>query len=302
MKGGVLNINKPRGSTSSAIVQEVKRLLSTGKAGHAGTLDPQAEGVLLVLLGDATKISAYLTGLEKEYEATMVLGTTTSTQDGDGKVLRTRESKVALRDLEEVFDKFLGVQEQIPPMVSAKRHSGTRLYELFRQGKIVERAPRKVEIKELELLSYDMPKIKFRTVCSCGTYVRTLCHDMGEALGCGAYMSDLVRVRIGKFKLSDALPWDRKEIFHEKVESISDALSDFPSIVVTDRMGWGIRLGRQIKISEVKSVSLTPSEISDIDKAFKVFDEAGNLIAMAKAEGTSGVREFRLLRVFSQNI
>jgi len=285
--------------TSFDVVQEVKALLSATKAGHAGTLDPQAEGVLLILLGEATKISAYLMRLEKEYEATMVLGASTSTQDGEGEILRRTEPKVELRELSKVFGEFLGTQEQTPPMVSAKRHRGRRLYQLFRQGNIIERTPQKVEIKKLDLLSYDMPRVRFRTVCSSGTYVRTLCHDIGEALGCGAYMLHLVRVRIGNFKLSDSLPWYGKELFHQKVQSISEALSDFPSVIVTRRMGHGIRMGRQIRGSELIDVSLSPPEIDNSERIFRVFDEDKNLIALAKTEPKSGVGKFKLLRVFN---
>lgn len=285
--------------TSFAVVQEVKTLFSVRKAGHAGTLDPQAEGVLLILLGEATKISAYLMRLEKEYEATMVLGVSTSTQDEQGEILRRIEPKVELRELNEVFDKFLGIQEQIPPMVSAKRYHGKRLYQLFRQGNVIERTPQKVEIKKLELLSFHMPKVRFRTICSSGTYVRTLCHDIGEALGCGAYMSHLVRMRVGNFKLSDAPSWEMKELFHQKIQSISEALSDFSSIVVTRRMARGIGMGRQIKSSEIITVSLSSSEITNTHGTFKVSDEDGNLIALAKGELASGEREFKLLRVFN---
>jgi tRNA pseudouridine55 synthase len=277
----------------------VKSFLSAIKAGHAGTLDPQAKGVLLILLGEATKISAYLMRMEKEYEAMMVLGATSSTQDGEGEILRRTEPKVELRELDEVFEKFLGIQEQIPPMVSAKRYHGRRLYQLFRQGNVIERTPQKVEIKKLELLSYDMPRVSFRAICSSGTYVRTLCHDIGETLGCGAYMSHLVRVRIGNFKLNDALSWDRKELFHQKVQSISEALSGFPSVVVTRWMSRGIRMGRQIMSSEVTNISLSPSEIGNPEGPFRVFDEDGNLIALAKVKAASGVREFKLLRVFN---
>lgn len=229
----------------------------------------------------------------------MVLGATSSTQDGEGEILRRTEPKVELRELDEVFEKFLGIQEQIPPMVSAKRYHGRRLYQLFRQGNVIERTPQKVEIKKLELLSYDIPRVSFRAICSSGTYVRTLCHDIGETLGCGAYMSHLVRVRIGNFKLNDALSWDRKELFHQKVQSISEALSGFPSVVVTRWMSRGIRMGRQIMSSEVTNISLSPSEIGNPEGPFRVFDEDGNLIALAKVKTASGVREFKLLRVFN---
>ena len=288
--------------TSFAVVREVKALLSARKAGHAGTLDPQAEGVLLTLLGEATKISEYLTMLEKEYEATMVLGASTSTQDGEGEILRRTAPRIELKKLREVFDKFLGIQEQIPPMVSAKRYRGRRLYQLFRQGNVIERNPQKVEIKKLDILFYDMPKVKFRTICSPGTYVRTLCHDIGEALGCGAYMSHLVRVRVGNFKLTDALSWNGKELFYQKIQSISEALSHLHTVVVSRWMGRAIRMGRQIRSSEVINISLSSLEIANTEGTFRVFDEDGNLIALAKAEPASGAREFKLLRVFNPGI
>lgn len=302
LKDGVLNINKPKGLTSSKVVQEVKALLSASKAGHAGTLDPHAEGVILILLGEATKISAYLVGLEKEYEATMVLGASTSTQDGQGEIVERTEREVELKEINEVFHRFLGIREQIPPMVSAKRYQGIRLYRLFRQGNVVERAPHKVEIKELELLSYDMPKVRFRTICSSGTYVRTLCHDIGQALACGAYMADLVRVRIGDFRLRDALSWNRKELFWQKVQSIPEVLSEFPHILVTRWMGRQIRMGRQIENSQVVDISLDSSEIGNSERTFTVFDEDKNLIALAKAEVSSGAKGFKLLRVFKPGI
>jgi len=299
LRDGILNINKPGGLTSFAVVQEVKRLLSARKAGHAGTLDPQAEGVLLILLGEATKISAYLMNLEKEYEATMVLGITTSTQDGEGEILNRTEPKVELRQLREVFNEFLGLQQQIPPMVSAKRYRGRRLYQIFREGNVIERLPQKIEIKELDLLSYNVPRVSFRTICSSGTYVRTLCHDIGEALGCGAHLSHLVRVRVGNFKLSDAVSWDRKDLFHQKVQSLSEALSRLPTIKVTRRMGRGISMGKQIKISEIVDVSVSALEIARTEQYFGVFDEDENLIALAKAHPETGFKEFKLLRVFN---
>jgi len=299
LRDGILNINKPGGLTSFAVVQEVKRLLSVRKAGHAGTLDPQAEGVLLILLGEATKISAYLMKLEKEYEATMVLGITTSTQDGEGEILNRAEPKVELRQLHEVFSEFLGLQQQIPPMVSAKRYRGRRLYQIFREGNVIERLPQKVEIKKLDVLSYNLPRVSFRIICSSGTYVRTLCHDIGEALGCGAHLSHLVRVRVGNFELSDAIPWNRKDLFYQKVQSLSEALSHLPTVKVTRGMGRGIRMGRQIKISEIVDVSLSALEIAHTEQYFRVFDEDGNLIALAKGHPESGSREFELLRVFN---
>jgi len=176
------------------------------KAGHAGTLDPNATGVLLVCLGDATKLFQYLQEGEKEYEATLTLGVETDTLDASGNVTRTTDPKeITEEQIANVFSGFLGEIEQIPPMFSAVKVGGQRLYKLARKGIEIERPPRQVTIYELEILGIKNPLVKFRVVCSKGTYIRTLAADIGTALSCGAHLSELTRTRSGFFDLSDAV-------------------------------------------------------------------------------------------------
>jgi len=239
---GIINVNKPPNLTSRQVVDRVKRILKMRKAGHAGTLDPNATGVLLVCLGDATKLFQYLQEGEKEYEATLTLGIETDTLDSDGNVTRIIDPKeVTEEQIANVFNKFLGEIEQIPPMFSAVKVGGKRLYELARKGITIERPPRKVTIYELEVLeinnlfssrnceNFGQPLVKFRAVCSKGTYIRTLAADIGTALGCGAHLSALTRTKSGTFNLSDAVTLAEIENCPEKayqaVHSIEEVLS-----------------------------------------------------------------------------
>lgn len=203
---GILNINKPKGMTSHDVVIEVRKIFHFKKVGHAGTLDPDARGVLVICLGKATKAVRFLINNDKEYEAIMVLGVSTDSQDASGRVLRkVEELKISEMDVREAMKKFQGDIEQIPPMVSAVHYQGKRLYQLARQGKIVKRSPRKVKIFSLKILGMELPRVKFRIICSKGTYVRTLCADIGEALGCGAHQAELIRLRSGSYHIRDSL-------------------------------------------------------------------------------------------------
>ncbi len=175
------------------------------KVGHTGTLDPEATGVLTICLGKATKAVKFLINHDKEYEGTMILGISTDTQDGSGRILKeVDELQVSEAQIREVAKHFQGEIEQIPPMVSAIHHHGIRLYQLARQGKVVERTPRKVKIS-FKILEVELPKVRFNIVCSKGTYVRTICADIGEALGCGAHQAELVRIRSGRFYIKDSI-------------------------------------------------------------------------------------------------
>ncbi|MFH1479068.1 MAG: tRNA pseudouridine(55) synthase TruB [Candidatus Omnitrophota bacterium] len=202
---GILIINKPKGITSHDVVDYIRNRFKIKKVGHAGTLDPMATGVIVVLLGKATKKSAQFLNDDKEYIATLFLGRSTDTQDSTGKVLI--EKKVtALREdfIKKTFDSFLGEREQVPPMVSAKKYKGTKLYKLARRGETVSRKPCRINIYEIEILNCNLPEIDFRVKCSKGTYVRTLCEDMGKALRYPAHMSNLSRTRSGRFSLDKA--------------------------------------------------------------------------------------------------
>lgn len=206
---GIVNINKPAGLTSRKTVDRVRRIAQMRKAGHAGTLDPDATGVLLVCLGNATKLFEPLQSGSKEYVGTIVLGTETDTQDAGGQVIKEQgASAVTQANIEQVFPLFVGEISQIPPMYSAVKHRGKRLYELARRGIQVPREPRFVFVEELEIQWIELPCIRFRVVCSKGTYVRTLAADIGTQLGCGAHLRDLVRTRSGAFELEDSVQID----------------------------------------------------------------------------------------------
>lgn len=205
MYNGIINIYKEKGFTSHDVVAKMRGILKQKKIGHTGTLDPDAVGVLPVCLGSATKLCDMLTDRDKEYIAEMRLGVTTDTQDMTGSILSERPVGVSAQEAEAVIKSFEGEYAQIPPMYSALKVDGKRLYELARQGKEVERKPRPVTIHAIEILSMELPMIRFRVSCSKGTYIRTLCHDIGKAAGCGGAMVSLERTRSGSFAKDTAI-------------------------------------------------------------------------------------------------
>ena len=223
---GILIVNKPEGKTSFDYVRDVRIKYQTKKVGHIGTLDPLAQGILPILVGEATKLSDYLMDHDKEYIAVLKLGEKRSTGDREGIVLETRE-RITIDEncVLNVLNSFLGETDQIPPMYSALKVEGKKLYELARSGKTVERAPKKITITEIELLEIDSENntIRFRVVCSKGTYIRVLCEDIAEKLGTCGYMEFLQRTRVGKFTLNDQDKFiDLEDILDVKRVSIED--------------------------------------------------------------------------------
>ena len=201
---GVLLLNKPVGLTSNTALQKAKRLLNAQKAGHTGTLDPFADGLLPLCYGEATKFSHYLLDADKTYHAVMELGVTTTTGDPEGDVLSTRAVNVSRDDILAALQRFSGEIEQIPPMHSALKHHGRPLYEYARAGIEIDRPPRRVTIHTLDLIDCALPNVSFQVRCSAGTYIRTLAQDIGELLGCGAHLTALKRTASGLFDLSEA--------------------------------------------------------------------------------------------------
>ena len=198
---GVLLLDKPAGITSNKALQEVKNLFHAAKAGHTGSLDPLATGMLPICLGEATKISAFLLDADKRYWVSCRLGVTTTTADADGDVIQTRDcSRITMPDAEKLHSRFSGTISQIPPMYSAVKHQGQRLYALAREGIEVERKPRTVQIHELLFHSLEDCMLELEIACSKGTYIRTLVEDLGEALGCGAHVAQLRRLSVGPFE------------------------------------------------------------------------------------------------------
>ncbi len=206
---GVLLIDKPTGMTSHDVVDQVRRKLRMKRVGHAGTLDPMATGLLIILVGKATKLSQYLTSMDKTYSGTIKLGESTNTQDADGEITVTRPVP-ELTQLQAQFtlSDFVGDQYQIPPMFSAVKINGQRLYKLARKGEEVEREPRFIRVSKFEITRFDLPEIDFTLDCSKGTYVRTLANDFGEKLGCGAHLTALRRDASNEFDTSRSVRLD----------------------------------------------------------------------------------------------
>jgi tRNA pseudouridine55 synthase len=209
---GVLLVDKPKGLTSHDVVYHLRRKLQMKKIGHAGTLDPMATGVLVMLIGKATRISQYLMSTDKIYEGEATLGVVTDSQDAEGEVLTTMPvPELTEAQVRETMKTFLGDQYQTPPMHSAIKVDGVKLYQLARKGEEVEREPRFIRVARFELLSFALPRLTFDLHCTKGTYVRTIAHDLGQKLGCGAHLSALRRTASGKFTIAQCLPLEEIE-------------------------------------------------------------------------------------------
>lgn len=206
---GVLLVDKPPRLTSHDVVDRLRRHFAFHKVGHCGTLDPAATGLLVIVLERATKLQNQLMLDDKTYEGAMRLGIATDSHDADGAIVAEKPvPSLTADDLEAVLQKFRGDIQQVPPMVSAVKHQGQPLYKLARKGKTVEREARAVHIYDLRILKFDLPRVEIRVTCTKGTYVRTLCHDIGDVLGCGAHLAELRRTRSGNFDIKDAKPLD----------------------------------------------------------------------------------------------
>lgn len=244
MYNGIINIYKEAGYTSHDVVAKLRGILKQKKIGHTGTLDPEAVGVLPVCLGKGTKVCDLLTDKDKIYETVMRLGVVTDTQDMTGKILESSPVKTGREELERVLEQFRGDYSQIPPMYSALKVQGKKLYELAREGKTVERKPRNVQIFALELLEMepDGIHVHMRVHCSKGTYIRTLCHDIGRELGCGAAMEKLVRTQVGIFKIDEAMKLDEVEAsvlnhsIEDKIRTIDSLFEAWPEARVKEGM------------------------------------------------------------------
>ena len=222
---GIINIYKEAGYTSFDVVAKMRGILKERKIGHTGTLDPDATGVLPVCVGNGTKLVELFADHEKEYIAELQLGVATDTQDMTGEVLKTSPVEVSEAQITEAVMSFVGECMQVPPMYSAVKVNGKKLYELARAGKEVEREARKVFFKEIEILSMEIPLVKIRVVCSKGTYIRTLCNDIGEKLGCFGAMKSLLRTRVGDFALEEAVTLEELESYRDAGELAKILLS-----------------------------------------------------------------------------
>lgn len=253
----VINLNKPEGITSQEAVSEIKKILKAKRVGHTGTLDPFATGVLLVCTEKATRLASYFSSLDKEYLAEMKLGETTDTQDLTGRIIERGEKiNVAEESIRNALKSFEGKILQEPPMFSALKHRGVPLYKFARKGVDIPRKLREVYIYNINLLDINLPFVTFRTLCSKGTYVRTLCDDIGKKLGIGAHLFKLQRIAVGPFKVDDAITFDemgRGSLYQEGIKgiySMNRALSWIPEVEVEEPFIKKVRNGNPIKISD----------------------------------------------------
>ncbi len=285
---GIILLDKPMGKTSHDMVYFVRRLTGIKKVGHTGTLDPDATGVLPVCIGKATKVCDMLTVSDKTYEAELALGKTTDTQDASGNVLSEKEVNVTAEDINRTVEEFIGEIEQIPPMFSAIKKDGKKLYELARQGITIEREARRVTIYSIDVLGFDLTNniIKIRVHCSKGTYIRTLCEDIGNALGCGGYMLSLRRVSSGGFSIDECKSCEELTALKECQEldryiiPVDDVFKCYESVVLDDFLSAKLKNG--IKIRRKGLI---------LDMLYRVYSKNGEFLAISRYNGSELVLE-----------
>lgn len=281
---GILNIYKPKGFTSHDVVAKARGILREKKIGHTGTLDPEAEGVLPLCIGKATKVVPYLTEADKCYEAEVILGAYTTTEDSTGEVLETFEVNVSKEAIQNTVLSFKGEYVQIPPMYSAIKVKGVRLYELARKGLVVDRPERKVHIYDIEIIEWlENNRFRIRVHCSKGTYIRTLCTDIGKRLECGAHMGKLLRTKVGQYTLEQSITLqeleEHKEEALKKLYSLEDVFKEYPVGYVKKEALSYLYNGNPLKCSDVSMEQI-------FKEAFiRLYDNEKRFIALYKKEG-----------------
>lgn len=272
---GFLIVNKPTGMTSHDVVDAVRRLAGTRRVGHAGTLDPLATGVLVLALGAATRLVQFIDGSDKTYRATLRLGETTTTYDADGDLVERRTVTANQAEVEAALAAFRGDITQIPPMYSAIKMKGQKLYNLARQGKEIERAPRPVTIHRLDVLDWALPDVTIEVGCSAGTYIRSLAHDLGQTLGCGAHLTALTRTAAGDFRLEDSHTLAALDALAQAgrlVEALlppETALAVLPVIAITPAQEQAVRFGQTVALENAPDAEMA-----------QACDAAGRLVAV----------------------
>jgi tRNA pseudouridine55 synthase len=262
MFSGILNVAKPRGMSSHAVVNHLRRLINERRIGHAGTLDPLASGVLVMCVGQATRLSEYIATGRKIYLATLRLGEETDSWDAEGRVTATHSWEGVQRaDLEQALVSFTGTIQQIPPMFSAVKLNGKSLYKLARKGITIEREPREVTIDQIEVVSWDPPLTSLRIACSGGTYIRAIAHDLGQVLNVGAYLADLVRERSGSLTMDTAVPLDELETAGEDgwqryLLPMQTGLGHLMGVEVDKEQEAALRQGRLISLPAIEPMAL----------------------------------------------
>ena len=285
MFNGILNVRKEKGFTSHDVVAKLRGILRQKKIGHTGTLDPAAEGVLPVCLGSATKLVEFLTDRSKTYRAVLLLGVETDSQDMTGTVLATREVRCSEDEVRAAAQSFVGGYDQIPPMYSAKKQGGKKLVDLARQGITVERPARRVDISDICFEEISLPRAVMTVDCGKGTYIRTLCHDIGETLGCGGAMEALLRTRVGNFRLEDAYTLSELEAamqageIEDRIVSIEDCLGLYPARKALPEADAKLRNGNAV------GESVVSGETDDEGALVRLYLSDGSFVGLFQKRG-----------------
>lgn len=277
---GILNVYKEKGYTSHDVVAKLRGILKQKKIGHTGTLDPDAEGVLPVCLGSATKVCDLLTDKDKTYETVLLLGQETDTQDTSGTILHQAEVQADAAEVESCIMSFVGEYDQIPPMYSALKINGKKLYELAREGKVVERAAGRVQIHSIRIIEIDLPRVRMEVTCSKGTYIRTLCHDIGQKLGCYGCMEQLLRTRVSVFTLTQAADLATIEAWRDGGEveqhliQVPDLFPDYPRVQVKEEASYLVYNGNPVSGRDLQS------QLPKGQQTFLLYDHVGQFIGI----------------------
>ena len=294
MINGIINVYKEKGFTSHDVVAKLRGIVGQRKIGHTGTLDPDATGVLPVCLGRATKVCDLLTDKDKIYEAVMLLGRVTDTQDTSGEVLKETDTRSLTEEaVVEAIKSFEGEYDQMPPMYSALKVNGKKLYELAREGKVVERKTRRVNIFSINIKSIDLPRVTMEVHCSKGTYIRTLCNDIGEKLGVGGCMEELIRTKVSRFEIKDAVKLSDLQSLKDEgrlksvVLPVDEIFEDYKKVVLDD-----------VQVKLAYNGNPMPYKVLSIDtgKKIRAYDKNGNFIGLYIADDSK--RMFRLEKMF----
>lgn len=324
MINGIINVYKEKGYTSHDVVAKLRGILGQKKIGHTGTLDPDAEGVLPVCLGRATKLCDMLTDKDKTYEAGLLFGMTTDTQDITGTVLEEKDySLLTEKKIEDCIQGYIGEYEQLPPMYSALKVNGRKLYELAREGKEVERKTRDVKIYSIQIRKIEIPRVSMEVKCSKGTYIRTLCHDIGQSLEVGACMESLVRTKVSRFEVRDSITLSQIEEYKKKgnikdiVLPLDKMFQELPAFIVEQEYAALAYNGNILSQSAVKykkeyleahNLKTLDTEKKDSEKPYseisgqlketrvRIYDEAGHFIGIYRYH--SNKKEYKLEKMF----
>lgn len=292
---GSLNFCKPVGKTSFDIVRLVKQLTRQKKVGHGGTLDPLASGVLPICIGQATRVTEFLAEADKSYKADLVLGVSTDTYDAEGQVIATRDSSGVTRELlEEALKSFRGAIDQEPPMYSALKHEGKRLYQLAREGVVVERKKRSTMIYKLELADWAHPVVTIEVECGRGAYIRSLAHDIGEALGCGAHLKSLVRLSTGPFDIRDSVGIEdfsvaaEQDTWQELLYPVDFVLQGMDSAILNQRSERAVLSGQSVMVPPAEITGNQPEPSAEKQYRLRAYSADGKFLAILTSPGPRG--------------